>query len=75
MVYNFIYNIMVIYEDVDIIMLRRVLFNYVYCMFGIRYVYCGDSFIYFQMKFSILVLFLFYLGVYSFGEKILYVDF
>lgn len=47
MVYNFIYNIMVIYEDVDIIMLRRVLFNYVYCMFGIRYVYCGDSFIYF----------------------------
>ncbi|XP_055212087.1 sestrin-3 isoform X3 [Gorilla gorilla gorilla] len=37
MVYNLTYNTMATHEDVDTTMLRRALFNYVHCMFGIRY--------------------------------------
>ncbi|KAM3836483.1 sestrin-3 isoform 1-T1 [Vipera latastei] len=37
MVYNLTYNTMASHEDVDTRMLRRALFNYVHCMFGIRY--------------------------------------
>uniref|UniRef100_A0A8C5LLK0 Sestrin 3 n=1 Tax=Leptobrachium leishanense TaxID=445787 RepID=A0A8C5LLK0_9ANUR len=37
MVYNLTYNTMAMHEDVDTTMLRRALFNYVHCMFGIRY--------------------------------------
>ncbi|KAG8136983.1 hypothetical protein E2320_005526 [Naja naja] len=37
MVYNLTYNTMASHEDVDTTMLRRALFNYVHCMFGIRY--------------------------------------
>ncbi|XP_043927203.1 sestrin-3 [Protopterus annectens] len=37
MVYNLTYNTMATHEDVDTTMLRRALFNYVQCMFGIRY--------------------------------------
>ncbi|XP_078513105.1 sestrin-3 [Lissotriton helveticus] len=36
-VYNLTYNTMATHEDVDTTMLRRALFNYVHCMFGIRY--------------------------------------
>lgn len=38
MVYNLTYNTMATHEDVDTTMLRRALFNYVHCMYGIRYV-------------------------------------
>ncbi|KAK7807708.1 hypothetical protein U0070_010923, partial [Myodes glareolus] len=37
MVYNLTYNTMATHEDVDTSTLRRALFNYVHCMFGIRY--------------------------------------
>ncbi|XP_006887399.1 PREDICTED: sestrin-3 isoform X3 [Elephantulus edwardii] len=37
MVYSLTYNTMATHEDVDTTMLRRALFNYVHCMFGIRY--------------------------------------
>ncbi|XP_050018149.1 sestrin-3 isoform X2 [Alexandromys fortis] len=37
MVYNLTYNTMATHEDVDTTTLRRALFNYVHCMFGIRY--------------------------------------
>ncbi|XP_060627071.1 sestrin-3 isoform X1 [Anolis sagrei] len=37
MVYNLTYNTMATHEDVDTTMLRRALFNYVHCMYGIRY--------------------------------------
>ncbi|KAI5212052.1 Sestrin-3 [Manis pentadactyla] len=37
MVYNLTYNTMATHEDMDTSMLRRALFNYVHCMFGIRY--------------------------------------
>ncbi|XP_030056077.1 sestrin-3 [Microcaecilia unicolor] len=37
MVYNLTYNTIATHEDVDTTMLRRALFNYVHCMFGIRY--------------------------------------
>uniref|UniRef100_A0A2K5XCC0 Sestrin 3 n=1 Tax=Mandrillus leucophaeus TaxID=9568 RepID=A0A2K5XCC0_MANLE len=37
MVYNLTYNTMATHEDVDTTMLRRALFNYVHCMFGISY--------------------------------------
>uniref|UniRef100_A0A2K6BKN8 Sestrin 3 n=1 Tax=Macaca nemestrina TaxID=9545 RepID=A0A2K6BKN8_MACNE len=37
MVYNLTYNTMATHQDVDTTMLRRALFNYVHCMFGIRY--------------------------------------
>ncbi|KAM4701208.1 sestrin-3 [Discoglossus pictus] len=37
MVYNLTYHTMATHEDVDTTMLRRALFNYVHCMFGIRY--------------------------------------
>ncbi|XP_058145302.1 sestrin-3 isoform X2 [Dasypus novemcinctus] len=37
MVYSLTYNSMAAQEDVDSTMLRRALFNYVHCMFGIRY--------------------------------------
>ncbi|XP_051705963.1 sestrin-3 isoform X2 [Oryctolagus cuniculus] len=37
MVYNLTYNTMATHEGVDTTMLRRALFNYVHCMFGIRY--------------------------------------
>uniref|UniRef100_A0A8C0SR67 Sestrin 3 n=1 Tax=Canis lupus familiaris TaxID=9615 RepID=A0A8C0SR67_CANLF len=37
MVYNLTYNTMAAHEDVDTTTLRRALFNYVHCMFGIRY--------------------------------------
>ncbi|EPY79653.1 sestrin-3 isoform 1 [Camelus ferus] len=37
MVYNLTYNTMATHEAVDTTMLRRALFNYVHCMFGIRY--------------------------------------
>ncbi|XP_015197025.1 sestrin-3 isoform X2 [Lepisosteus oculatus] len=36
-VYNLTYYNMASHEDVDTTMLRRALFNYVHCMFGIRY--------------------------------------
>ncbi|XP_023565285.1 sestrin-3 isoform X1 [Octodon degus] len=36
MVYNLTYNTMATREDVDTTTLRRALFNYVHCMFGIR---------------------------------------
>ncbi|XP_064413994.1 sestrin-3-like isoform X2 [Latimeria chalumnae] len=36
-VYNLTYNTMATHEGVDTTMLRRALFNYVHCMFGIRY--------------------------------------
>lgn len=36
MVYNLTYNTMASHEDVDTTMLRRALFNYVHCMYGIR---------------------------------------
>jgi hypothetical protein len=45
MVYNLTYNTMATHEDVDTTTLRRALFNYVHCMFGIRYVHCADNFI------------------------------
>ncbi|NXJ96632.1 SESN3 protein, partial [Corythaixoides concolor] len=37
MVYNLTYNTMATHEDVDTTTLRRALFNYVHCMYGIRY--------------------------------------
>ncbi|GCB69385.1 sestrin-3-like isoform X1 [Scyliorhinus torazame] len=37
MVRNLTYNTMAIHEDVDTTMLRRAIWNYVHCMFGIRY--------------------------------------
>ena len=43
MVYNLTYNTMATHEDVDTTMLRRALFNYVHCMFGIRYGHHRDS--------------------------------
>ena len=43
MVYNLTYNTMATHEDVDTTMLRRALFNYVHCMFGIRYGRHRDS--------------------------------
>ena len=43
MVYNLTYNTMATHEDVDTTMLRRALFNYVHCMFGIRYGCHRDS--------------------------------
>ncbi|RMC07404.1 hypothetical protein DUI87_16869 [Hirundo rustica rustica] len=36
MVYNLTYNTMATHEDVDTTTLRRALFNYVHCMYGIR---------------------------------------
>lgn len=44
MVYNLTYNTMASHEDVDTTTLRRALFNYVHCMFGIRYVHHRDHF-------------------------------
>ncbi|XP_060682559.1 sestrin-3-like isoform X5 [Hemiscyllium ocellatum] len=37
MVRNLTYNTMATHEDVDTTMLRRAIWNYVHCMFGIRY--------------------------------------
>lgn len=36
-VYSFIYNIIVMYSGVDIFVFCRVIWNYIYCVFGIRY--------------------------------------
>uniref|UniRef100_A0A669E1M7 Sestrin 1 n=1 Tax=Oreochromis niloticus TaxID=8128 RepID=A0A669E1M7_ORENI len=37
MVYNLTYNTMATHKDVDTSMLRRAIWNYIHCMFGIRY--------------------------------------
>ncbi|XP_078398675.1 sestrin-1 isoform X1 [Cetorhinus maximus] len=36
-VYNLTYNTMAMHKDVDTSMLRRAIWNYIHCMFGIRY--------------------------------------
>ncbi|AWP20100.1 putative sestrin-1 isoform 3 [Scophthalmus maximus] len=38
MAYNLTYNTMATHKDVDTSMLRRAIWNYIHCMFGIRYV-------------------------------------
>jgi len=35
--YNLTYNTMPMHKDVDTSMLRRAIWNYIHCMFGIRY--------------------------------------
>lgn len=42
MAYNLTYNTMATHKDVDTSMLRRAIWNYIHCMFGIRSV--TDSF-------------------------------
>lgn len=37
--YNLTYNTMAMHKDVDTSMLRRAIWNYIHCMFGIRLVY------------------------------------
>ncbi|XP_056150415.1 sestrin-1 isoform X1 [Lampris incognitus] len=37
MAYNLTYNTMAMHKDVDTSMLRRAIWNYIHCMFGIRY--------------------------------------
>ncbi|XP_029487799.1 sestrin-1-like isoform X2 [Oncorhynchus nerka] len=37
MAYNLTYNTMAMHKDVDTTMLRRAIWNYIHCMFGIRY--------------------------------------
>lgn len=43
MAYNLTYNTMATHKDVDTSMLRRAIWNYIHCMFGIRSVagYCN----------------------------------
>lgn len=41
MAYNLTYNTMATHKDVDTSMLRRAIWNYIHCMFGIRLV-AGD---------------------------------
>lgn len=36
MAYNLTYNTMATHKDVDTSMLRRAIWNYIHCMFGIR---------------------------------------
>lgn len=36
MAYNLTYNTMAMHKDVDTSMLRRAIWNYIHCMFGIR---------------------------------------
>lgn len=36
--YNLTYNTMATHKDVDTSMLRRAIWNYIHCMFGIRWV-------------------------------------
>lgn len=38
--YNLTYNTMATHKDVDTSMLRRAIWNYIHCMFGIRSVTC-----------------------------------
>lgn len=40
MAYNLTYNTMATHKDVDTSMLRRAIWNYIHCMFGIRSVAC-----------------------------------
>ena len=46
MAYNLTYNTMATHKDVDTSMLRRAIWNYIHCMFGIRSVtfLCGSVF-------------------------------
>lgn len=43
MAYNLTYNTMATHKDVDTSMLRRAIWNYIHCMFGIRCVPCAES--------------------------------
>lgn len=44
--YNLTYNTMATHKDVDTSMLRRAIWNYIHCMFGIRSVTCKAFILY-----------------------------
>lgn len=43
--YNLTYNTMAMHKDVDTSMLRRAIWNYIHCMFGIRLVQISFSYL------------------------------
>lgn len=61
--YNLTYNTMATHQGVDTSMLRRAIWNYIHCMFGIRSVFQksrGPFFFFHRRKLNTNLLFLFF---------------